>query len=256
MQDGWTAAEVIHAQGAAPVVLVCEHASRHIPAELNDLGLAEPARSSHAAWDIGAMDMAADMAALLDAPLVAAGVSRLVYDLNRPLESPSAIPEKSEIFDIPGNQGLSEAARRDRFDRLHVPFHARLAEVVAAQQARCGGPVALVTIHTFTRVYMGRERSVEIGYLFHDDGRLAQGALAAEQARGRYAAALNEPYGVADGVTHTLKMQGEDKGLQALMIEVRNDLVDRPDTARAMAAHLVDVLSGVLPAGGGRTAAE
>ena len=256
MQDGWTAAQVIGANGAAPVVLVCEHASRHIPSDLRDLGLVEPARSSHAAWDIGAMDMAVAMSRMLDAPLVAAGVSRLVYDLNRPLESPSAIPEKSEIFDIPGNKGLSESDRRDRFDRLHAPFHMRLAEVVAAQRARCGGPVALVTIHTFTRVYMGRERSVEIGYLFHADGRLAEGALAAEQARGRYAAALNEPYGVADGVTHTLKMQGEDKGLPALMIEVRNDLVDTPDTAQAMAAHLVDVLSGVLPGTGGRTAAE
>lgn len=255
MHSSWPAVDVINPEGAAPVVLVCEHFSDHIPAELSDLGLSDEARQSHAAWDIGAADMAREMARLLDAPLVAAGVSRLVYDLNRPLESNSAIPEKSEIFDVPGNLGLSEADRRDRFEKLHVPFHAQLSDTVAAQQARCGAPVALITVHTFTRVYNGQERSVEIGYLFHSNGSLARAALDAESGIGQYKAALNEPYAPTDGVTHTLRTQGEDKGLSALMIEVRNDLVDTPDAARDMAAHLVKLLSSALASGPDRQAA-
>ncbi|WP_407494941.1 N-formylglutamate amidohydrolase [Pseudooceanicola sp. MF1-13] len=246
MQADWTAVTVTNPEGAAPVVLVCEHASCDIPADLDGLGLSEKARTSHAAWDIGAADMAIEMARLLDAPLVAAGVSRLVYDLNRPLDSKSAIPETSEIFDIPGNRGLSEVDRRDRFDRLHTPFHVQLADTVAAQQARVGGPVALITIHTFTPVFFGKQRAVEIGYLFHANGGLAKAALKAEGQAGRYKAALNEPYAATDGVTHTLRMQGEDHGLPSLMIEVRNDLVDTPESARAMAAHLVEVLVSAL----------
>lgn len=249
MQGEWTAVNVTNAQGAAPVVLICEHASCDIPPELQGLGLDEAVRESHAAWDIGAAHMADEMARLMDAPLVSAGVSRLVYDLNRPLESPSAIPETSEIFDIPGNCGLSEADRRDRFDRLHVPFHAQVSQTVAAQLARVDGPVALITIHTFTPIYFGRERQVQIGYLFHENGDLAQAALEAEQRIARYRAALNEPYAATDGVTHTLKLQGEDHGLPSLMIEVRNDLVATSDSAKAMAVHLVQVLTAALKDG-------
>lgn len=243
MQDSWTAAKVMRPEGTAPVVLVCEHASRAIPTEFGDLGLTKEARVSHAAWDIGARDLAVEMSTLMNAPLVLAGVSRLVYDLNRPLESISAIPEVSEIFQIPGNQTLSDAERQNRFDKVHVPFHASVADVLNRQVARVSGPISLVTIHTFTAVYLGQKRDVEIGYLYHEDDSFAQSALMVEQVAGRYRTALNEPYAATDGVTHTLKLHGEDNGVPALMIEVRNDLVDTPDKARDMATHLVRVLS-------------
>jgi predicted N-formylglutamate amidohydrolase len=247
VQDDWTAVERFRPDGAAPVVLVCEHASRHIPADLNDLGLTGAALTSHAAWDIGALAVARGLAERLDAPLVAGATSRLVYDLNRPLESPTAIPPVSEVFEIPGNQGLSDTARRDRFDRLHTPFHNALAETVATQRARVAGPVALITVHSFTRIYLGQERAVELGYLFHSDGALAQAALQVELTRCQYASALNEPYGAGDGVTYTLEKHGESQGLPALMIEVQNDLIETPEGAAAMADHLAETLRAILP---------
>ena len=38
-----------------PLILVCEHASRFIPAGLNDLGLSHEAAHEHIAWHIGAL---------------------------------------------------------------------------------------------------------------------------------------------------------------------------------------------------------
>ncbi|WP_136636749.1 N-formylglutamate amidohydrolase [Pseudooceanicola onchidii] len=231
-------AEIIRADGAGPIVFACDHASCAIPAGYDGLGLSEDARRSHAAWDIGARDLALALSDAFDAPLVASRVSRLVYDVNRPLESPTAIPEKSEIFDVPGNHGLSDADRQARFDSCHAPFHSAISDVL---DARDDAP-AFVTIHSFTPVYNGVRRDVEIGYL-HDQGdALARAALEAEQAAGRYRAALNEPYAASDGVTHTLRLHGEARGLPTLMIEVRNDLIDTPDTAREMATHLAEVL--------------
>ena len=51
-------------------------------------------------------------------------MSRLVYDCNRPLEAPSAVPEVSEAFVIPGNAGLSLAptARGRGPIRVYTPF--------------------------------------------------------------------------------------------------------------------------------------
>lgn len=245
--DGqWRAFEVTGG-GASPVVLACEHASRAIPADLAALGLDRVARRSHAAWDIGALAVARRLSDRLGAPLVAGALSRLVYDCNRPPDAPDAIAERSEVFDVPGNRRLDDAARRERFERVHVPFHAALAETCAAQTESCGRAIALVTLHSFTPVYLGRRRRVAIGFLHASDPALAEAALAAETARGVWFAALNEPYSTSDGVTHTLALHGEAAGRRALMIELRNDLIATEADADYMGDHLAVTLARALP---------
>ncbi|ETW11652.1 N-formylglutamate amidohydrolase [Roseivivax marinus] len=239
MREAWTSVEVLNDGGTAPVALICEHAAHAIPDELEELGLGPEARHSHAAWDIGARDVAVALSELMDAPLVAGTISRLVYDCNRPPEAPDAIPARSEVFDIPGNRDLQGRDRARRVAEVHDPFHAEAARVAA-------GRAALVTVHSFTPVYHGKPREVEIGYLCHRDARLADAALAAERGAGRYRAALNEPYAPSDGVTYTLKRHGEDHGRPALMIEVRNDLIATGPQARAMAEHLHPILRAAL----------
>lgn len=234
---------VVNAQGKGPWLLVCEHASDVIPAELNDLGLSDAARRSHAAWDIGALDVAAALSQMLDAPLVAGGISRLVYDCNRPIDAPDCIPSRSEVFEIAGNADLGAAAKQERFDRVHTPFH----DAVRAQSA-ASKPELLVTIHSFTPVYNGGVRDVELGFLYHSDAGAAEKLVAHEQASGRYRTALNEPYRPTDGVTYSLEKHGEAQGLPAVMVEIRNDLIATPDTARAMATHLAKGLRAALPA--------
>ena len=243
----WIAVEVERAGGRAPLVLACEHASCAIPASLRGLGLAPEARRAHVAWDIGAAELARALAARLDAPLVMGRLSRLVYDANRPPEAPDAIPARSEAFAVPGNAGLSEAERRARFERVHVPFHDALARTLAARDARAGAPVALVTVHSFTPVWHGRPRAVELGVLHHGDATLARAMLAAETARGARHAALDEPYSAADGVTHTLALHGAGAGLPAAMIEVRNDLL----ATEADVARMADRLARTVAAAAG-----
>ncbi len=42
--------EVTNPSGAGDFLIVCEHASRFIPAEFGDLGLDDAALNSHIAW--------------------------------------------------------------------------------------------------------------------------------------------------------------------------------------------------------------
>lgn len=240
---GWDTVDVTHAKGRGSFVLLCEHAGLTIPEDLAELGLEEPARSSHAAWDIGARDLAEGMAKDLDAPLIAGRLSRLVYDLNRPLEAPDCIPAQSERFAVPGNAGLSDSEKRARFEAVHEPFHAAVSAVLDARET-----AALVTVHSFTPVYMGVPREVELGFLHHADSRLAEAALRVERTCGSYRAAINEPYDASDGVTYSLRKHGEARGLPSVMIEVRNDLVDTPAKAQAMAVHLSATLKAALAA--------
>ena len=228
------------------VIVVCEHASRVMPAALGTLGLSAEALSSHIAWDPGALAVSRLLAGSLDATLVHQRFSRLVYDCNRPPCSPAAMPEKSEVYDVPGNRGLDQAARDARTAALYEPFRAALAGLVRERIA-AGRPPVIVTVHSFTPVYFGKPRAVEIGILHDADSRLADAMLAAARG-GDYDTRRNEPYGPEDGVTHTLKEHGLANGLANVMIEVRNDLVRDEAGERAVAGYLAGLLGEGLAA--------
>ncbi|ANH04681.1 N-formylglutamate amidohydrolase [Shinella sp. HZN7] len=230
-----------------PVILVCEHASRLLPKALGTLGLTEEALESHIAWDPGALAVARLMAESLDATLVFQRFSRLVYDCNRPPESPAAMPEKSEVFAVPGNAGLDQAARDARTEALYLPFRDRLSGLVKGRIAEGRAPV-IVTMHSFTPVYFGKPRAVEIGILHDADTRLADAMLAAAGSAGPYDIRRNEPYGPEDGVTHTLKEHGLANGLANVMIEVRNDLIKDEAGQGVVAGYLAGLLEKSLPA--------
>lgn len=223
------ATRVYNANGHAPIVFVCDHASRFIPSALDGLGLSAEAARSHVSWDIGALDLALEMSAAFDAPLVASRVSRLVYDCNRPPHAPDAMPIRSEVFDIPGNRDLSEADREARICAIYEPFRDCLSGALDTQLARlAGAPVALVTVHSFTPIYHGKPRSVELGLLHDTDPTLATAMMA--EAGGTLAlnTQLNAPYDAADGVTHTLKEHAIPRGMPNVMLELRNDLIAEP----------------------------
>ncbi len=231
-------------QGAGVALLVCEHASRRLPASVGDLGLDEQALSSHIAWDPGALAVARALAAHLDATLVHQRFSRLVYDCNRPPEAPAAMPEVSEIYEIPGNRDLSPAERYARTAALYVPFHDRIAAIIADRTAG-GRQTVLVTVHSFTPVYLGKPRAVEIGILHDTDRRLADAMLAAAEG-GPFRVERNSPYGPEDGVTHTLRLHGLPHGHLNVMIEVRNDLIADAVGQGVMADYLAGLIRAAI----------
>jgi len=217
-------------------VIVCEHAAHRLPSALGDLGLPPELRTAHIAWDPGAPGVAEGLAAALDAPLVVARFSRLAYDCNRPPGAPDAIAARSECHAIPGNAGLSAAARAARVRAIEAPFRAALADLLD-RRAAAGRPTALITVHSFTPVWMGQPRATEIGVLHDADGRLADDMLARLAAE-PFRVARNAPYGPADGVTYTLREHALPRGLPNVMLEIRNDLIGDAAAQAAMAAML------------------
>lgn len=244
-KDGDAAVEVLNPNGAGPAVLLCEHASAHIPAAYRGLGLSPAERQSHAVWDPGARALAHRLSALLDAPLIAGAVSRLVFDCNRPPEAPSAMAERSERIDVPGNRNLSDAERARRIETVYRPFCAAVGAVLAARKAR-GQATALVTVHSFAPVYFGKPRAVEFGILHDSDARLADAMLARAGRLGARRIERNRPYGPEDGVTHSLKIHGIANGLENVMIEVRSDLLTSADQQAGIAGELLALLTPAL----------
>lgn len=235
------AARALNSNGLGQAVLVCEHASRFIPASLNNLELDDEASTSHAAWDIGAMDLSIELMGALDAPLVHSRVSRLVYDCNRPPERADSIPTHSERFEIPGNAGLNADQIKQRARDVYHPFRTLLADVIASRSAQ---PV-LITIHSFTPIYNGTYRDVELGIL-HDNDDLAASILMEKASKSELKTALNEPYSATDGVTHTLREQAIKRGIPNVMLEVRNDLIDTPSGVNRIAGLLSPILQELV----------
>jgi predicted N-formylglutamate amidohydrolase len=238
--DDGPAAEVFNAGGAAPICLVCEHASATIPASLGDLGLSGADRLSHAVWDIGAFALAQNLAKALSAPLVASCISRLVYDCNRPPDATDAIPQLVEAIEIPGNRDLNIGERAARVTEVYQPFSQLLASTLDAFAT----PPVLMTIHSFTPVWRGTRREVELGLLHDDDRRLAEKML--EAAPAGVDVRLNAPYSASDGVTHTLAVHAIPRRLQNVMIEVRNDLLGDARGISRWGAILADMLRHAL----------
>jgi predicted N-formylglutamate amidohydrolase len=236
--------ETLNPKGKGPVVILCEHASNHIPDRYNGLGLSPQDQVSHAAWDPGARDVALRLSHALDAPMVASCVSRLVYDCNRPPDSPGAMIKQSEQITVPGNRTLSAAARADRTAAVYTPFCTAVDHVLDARKHR-GQATAIVTVHSFTRIYFDTARAVEIGILHDQDSRLADAMLAQAHVLPHRTILRNQPYGPQDGVTHSLNLHAASRGLANVMIEIRNDLLA---DAKGVDTLSQEVLTLLIPA--------
>lgn len=224
------------------IVLVCEHASNYIPEKWGNLGLSVDQRAAHIAWDPGALAVARGLSDLLDAVLIHAPVSRLVYDCNRAPDMPGAMPARSEIHDIPGNALLSKQERLDRTSAIYLPFHDALHGLIAGRIASGLRPV-IISLHSFTPVYFGKPRRVEFGIIHDTDRSLAVAIHSNAVKSTRLHAELNAPYSAADDVTHTLRLHATPYGLPNAMLEIRNDLIDTPQAQLAMAEKLAPVLN-------------
>lgn len=227
--------------GVSPVVLVCEHASKFIPETYQGLGLTLQAQDSHVAWDPGAYAIAAHLSHMLEAQLIQGGVSRLIYDCNRPPDAPDAMPQKSEIYEIPGNANLDDAEKLKRVATYYAPFRRALAKAIN----RVSEPV-LITVHSFTPIYMGHARTVDIGILTDTDTRLADAMLATATAHTPLRVKRNQPYGPGDGVTHTLKEHALSHGHLNVMLEIRNDIIETLEQQARIAAILAGWLTHAL----------
>ena len=214
-------AHFVNETGTSPIVLLCEHASNVLPKSLGMLGLSDEDMQRHIAWDIGAEATARILSKLLDSPLILQRYSRLAYDCNRSPESAGARLEMSETTPIPDNKALSAADKMKRVEAIYRPFHDGLARVLD-QRACEGRATSLVTIHSFTKLYKGKERAVELVILFDRDARIADRLI---KGFPNIDARLNEPYGPKDGVLHTLNLHAAPRGLKSVMIEIRNDLI-------------------------------
>lgn len=232
--DESSAAALLVAAGPAPLLLVADHASAAVPPGV-ELGIPAELFADHIAIDIGAGALARALAVELGAAAWLGAWSRLVCDVNRPPDSPDIIPEMSDGIPVPGNCGLSPAARAGRLS-IHGAFHAGLAARVDAQR-----PKLLVSVHSFTPGLRtcAEPRPWPVAILWNRDARAARlglAALAQETGLGGPVGA-NQPYS-GQVLNYTMDRHAEANGIPYLGFEVRQDQIGDDNGVRRWAAIL------------------
>ncbi len=229
----------------SPFVLIGDHAGAAIPSALGNLGLTAAELGRHIALDIGVEALGQALSAHLRAPFLSQRYSRLVVDCNRDPCHSGWIAAESDGTPIPGNSGLSEAARQARRSEIFEPYHRAIGDLLDSQAA-AGAETVLVSLHSFTPVMGGERRPWEIAVLH--DGRRDEVALAVrERLRRREELTVgdNEPYRM-DATDYTVPRHAYPRGLRYVEFEVRQDLLGDRSGIDAIADLLADVLPAAL----------
>ncbi len=235
----------IHDHGRAPALLLCDHASNRVPSALGTLGLAPGQLDRHIAWDIGAAAVTERLAALLDAPALLSGYSRLVLDCNRHPGRAGSLPAVSDGIAIPGNVGLSDAEVAARIAALFHPYQAAIGARIA-RFAAAGTHPGLVSIHSFTPAMNGFQRPWHVGVLWDQDPRIALPLLDALSRQPGLVVGDNEPYSARDPHGYTMDAHGTRAGLPHILIEIRQDLIGCDAGAAEWADRLAQALKPIL----------
>lgn len=239
--DESPAFRILNPAATAPLLLVCDHASRQIPRALGSMGLDPVARICHLAWDIGAGPVTESLAASLEVTAVMASYSRLVVDCNRNLMDPSAFLEFGDGVVIAGNRRISQWEKDRRADELFWPYH-RAVDGEIARLSAVGDKPLMVAIHSFSPVVDGVPRPWEIGVLWDADRPTAEIFIDGFREAGFFVGD-NEPYSGKAPADFTIDHHAEEAGLPHVGIEIRHDLIGQPEGVARLAAVLAKILS-------------
>ncbi len=234
--------ETIANDGNPNIFVFGDHASKHIPASLDNLGLSGEDLTRHIAWDIGTATVVRALCKAFGCAGQIAGVSRLVIDLNRELDMKSLIPETSDGSVISGNQNLSTKERQRRIDEYYHPYHTAMSK--ALDQMGFG---LAISIHSFTPQLAGEApRPLEIGLLVKDDTQSANRFKASlEQLKPEWRIGINEPYSAFD-LNHTVDANIGSRCLPHVSIEINQDLIGDSRGAEKVGAVLAQALKPII----------
>jgi predicted N-formylglutamate amidohydrolase len=224
-----------------PLVVTCEHASNALPPHLEASDEDRSWLESHWGWDIGAAEVTRELVRLTGSVGVLSGFSRLVCDANRPCSNDTWILTEVEGHTLDFNRGLDAAERERRLNDYFGVYHATV-DAILDQRVRLGGDILLLAIHSFTPVFDDQVRPMELGVLYCDYEAVAR-RLAQELEQEGFRTALNEPYSGLTGMVYSAHFHGNNHDLVYQELEIRQDLIATPESARAVAARIASALS-------------
>jgi predicted N-formylglutamate amidohydrolase len=229
--------EVRRDSGKGPYVIVCDHASNHVPDELEHLGLTSSDLSRHIAWDIGAAAVAEILSERFDSPVVFSGTSRLVVDCNRHPDAPDLIPQVSDGTIIPGNCNLTESDRAERLKNYFQPYHETIEQVLNGRDR-----VIFLSIHSMTECLNGDLRPWPVALSSYEDRTMAEPVIESLRSSNEFPVGDNQPYDLDPKVDYSTPHHALTRGLRHLQVEFRQDEIATKEGQKLWAGRFGDAL--------------
>lgn len=239
--------ESLPARRNIPLLIFADHASAHIPARLNNLGLRGADLTRHIAHDIGTDGLTRRLCSQFGCEGHIASVSRLVIDCNRGLDAPGLIPTHSDGTKIIANANIEARERSRRINEIYRPYHDGLSRAIDRSAQRTLDPL-IVSMHSFTPQLQsgGSPRLTEIGLLFKTDEVTAYATREGFMRMGRnFTIGMNAPYSAFD-LNHTVDTHVTPAGLRHVTFEIRQDLIDTEKKVDDMAGVLETVIEPLI----------
>ncbi len=233
--------EIVEGDPASRFLILCDHASNHVPEQYGNLGLAESELGRHIGYDIGAAAVTRGVAERLGATAVFSRYSRLLIDPNRGEHDASLILSVSDGTPVPGNKDISDAERSERIDTYYRPYHDAIDATIDAMIAG-GVTPALVSIHSFTPVFAGVRREWDVGVLWDTDRAFAEALIDRLAEDPDLIVGDNEPYSGKAPEYSTLQRHAARRSLPHVLVEIRQDLIGEEAGAEAWAERLATIL--------------
>ena len=233
---------VIKKSGACEdYIVICDHASNNIPLEYKNLGVSKKDLESHRAFDLGAYEVAGELSNLLSCSLVMANFSRLLIDPNRGKDDPTLIPKLSEGKIIKGNVNISmsedDTERSKRIHRFYLPYHEQINSFINKSLNNERIP-KILSIHSFTPIWKGKKREIDVGILWDKDDRLSKIFL---NSLKNIKLGDNKPYS-GRLKNDTLYKHATSHGIPHVLIEIRQDLLKKGKDKLQWAKKIHNVL--------------
>lgn len=236
--------EIIQGNFHGGMLLVADHAMRHLPQEYGRLGLPDGEFERHIAYDIGVEGVVRHISELTGAPAVVARFSRLLIDPNRGEDDPTLVRQLYDGSVIRANYPMSAEEREKRLNSYFRPFRRAVRESAELIDRTIGGSALLVSIHSFTPVMGNHVRPWHVGLLWDRDDRALQPLKSMLGADPALVVGDNEPY---DGALKgdTMHECGTRAGRAHILIEIRQDMIADTHGQRAWAERLAPILLAV-----------
>lgn len=205
------------------LLFTCEHASNRVPSKYKPLFAGcEALLASHRGWDPGTLPLGRTLANNFDAPLLATNATRLLIEPNRSLHHLRLFSDVT--------RELPAADKQQIVEQWYMP-HREAVIAAIGERVQDGQCVIHIGVHSFTPVFEGEERQVDLGLLYDPKRAREKTFCAAWAKRLRSQAShlrvrMNQPYrGAADGLTTTMRKQFAPDTYLGIEIEVNQRLL-------------------------------
>lgn len=202
------------------IIITCEHGGNKVPEKYSPLfnGAVE-VLASHEGWDPGAWEVASFLGDKLKITPIGCHTSRLLIEANRSLDS-------HQLFSRYSN-ALPDHEKRKLIDEIYIPYRQPIEQLLRESKK----PVLHLSIHSFTPIFNGEKRLVDIGLLFDPNREMETRFCKQYQSSlfhylPEFKIKFNEPYrGTDDGFTTYLRTLFKDKEYLGIEIEINQKFI-------------------------------